>query len=176
MNKRAITFGDKLGIVLIIFVYSVILGLSSYFLLGNHLKEKVNVQTEENFPVIADTLDISESVRMFNESFIYYLLNSLDAQQLHNIPLTPETPKIQFNVENEFYFAIVNDGMINVSKGEINEEDILIKTTREESVKMILNESYIKNSFKDGKSSITLVASETVLFSKGYLEILKDFL
>lgn len=123
----------------------------------------------------AEGLTFEEAVAKFDESFVLYLLASLEAYKLHNMPLSSETPKIEFYIGDDVYNAEIIKGSINVKKGEINDEDITITTTKEEGVKMLLDKNYIDDSFKEGKSSAELVAGKLELAAKGYLEIYDNF-
>jgi hypothetical protein len=106
----------------------------------------------------------------FNEYYIFYLLYNLNANELNNIPLSSNTPKIKIITEDKTYNAeIVNSEII--LKETLTNEDIQIKTTKQEIIKMIENQSYIKESFNNGDSNLVLIASKTTLFTKGYKKI-----
>lgn len=115
-----------------------------------------------------------QAVAEFNESFVLYLLYSIKAYNLHNVPLTSNYPKIEIDVGDEIFSATVKKGVISVSLGEILNEDAVIKTTKEEAVKMLRDKSYVVKSFNDGKSGIELVADKTTLFAKGYLNMYNE--
>ena len=110
----------------------------------------------------------------FNESFVLYLLASIEAQHLHNPPLSSDTPKIELHVDNLVFQAIVDDGGIHVERGNIAEKDIVITTTAREGVKMLRDRNYIARSFQSGDSSIQLVSNKATLFAKGYLSLYRD--
>ncbi|RMD67456.1 hypothetical protein D6817_01640 [Candidatus Pacearchaeota archaeon] len=118
---------------------------------------------------------VEEIASEFNESFVLYLLAQLGAAQLHNPPLSSETPKIEIHVGDDVYSAEIIDGRIIVRRGSIANEDIRVFTTKKEAAKMLLNKSYVRTSFEQGKSSIELVASRTKLVSKGYLSLYSKF-
>ncbi|MBS3065853.1 hypothetical protein J4229_02280 [Candidatus Pacearchaeota archaeon] len=112
-----------------------------------------------------------QAVVAFNESFVIYLLYSIKAYNLHNPPLSSNYPKLEIDVGGDIFSANVQKGAIYVSKNEIFEEDVIIRTTKEEAVKMLRDKNYVVKSFNDGKSGIELVASKTTLFAKGYLNM-----
>ncbi len=116
-------------------------------------------------------LSMEQAVQQFNESFVYYLLYSINAYNLHNPPLSSDTPKIEIYVDSDVYNAEISNGEIYVAKGEISTEDIIIKTTKEEAVNMLQDKKYISQSFSSGNSQIQLVASKVTLFGKGYLSL-----
>lgn len=116
-----------------------------------------------------------EAVAKFDENFVYYILVSIGARDLHNPPFSSDTPKINFYVGEDVYNAEVDDGRIEVAKGEVSEADITIRTSKLEAVKMTRNRNYVVESFSNGGSEIELVASKTKLASKGYLGMYEKF-
>lgn len=119
-------------------------------------------------------LSNEQAVAQFNEAFVLYLLYSIKAYNLHNVPLSSSYPIIEILVDEDSYTAIVQDGIISVEKRATDKKDIIIKTTREEGVKMLRDWSYIEKSFRDGLSGIELVEGKTTLFAKGYLNLYED--
>lgn len=119
-------------------------------------------------------LSLEEAVKKFDESFVSYLLVNIGAFKLHNPPFSSNTPKIGFYVGGDIYGAEIVNGRIFVSKDEMDEKDIIIKTNKEEAIKMIMNSKYVGDSFRGGKSSIELVAGKLELASKGYLGLYSD--
>ena len=104
-------------------------------------------------------------------SFVYFLLYSINAYNLHEAPLSDDEPKIEIFIEDEVYSASVKKGEIYVSKQGTEKKDIIIHTTKEEAVKMIQSKEYIEQSFQEGKSTIETISDKTVLATKGYLEL-----
>lgn len=153
-----------LGIVLVLVV---LLGGFFYYALA---KPKSNNQMRalEN---PAANLSIEEARARFDESFIYYLLASIKAYNLHAPPLSSDAPKIEIAVGDKVFSAVVNKGEILVNNKAINNEDIRITTPLDEAIAMIKYPDYVQSSFADGKSDIELVASKTTLFAKGYLSL-----
>ncbi len=163
-------------VILILFVASIII----FVLFGGKnydkiYEEKISSGILSN-PLIrnsstGETFTVEESVERFDESFVYYILYSIKAYNLHDSFFDSEKPKIEFYIEDEIYNAIIEKGDIKVSKGEMLEEDIIIRTSKIEAVKMIQDKTYCEKSFQLGESSIEMIASKTELASKGYLEI-----
>src|SRR3989344_5082716 len=131
-----------------IVVLLVIIGAVYYFL-SNRSVSSGSTRILEN---PASGLSLEEAVREFNESFVLYLLYSINANELHNPVFSSDQPKIEIFVENDLYSAIVEKGNIKVEKGEIKNEDIKIMTSKEEAVKMMNDRNYITTSFKEGNS------------------------
>ena len=121
-----------------------------------------------------DGLNDSQAVAVFDESFVYYLLASIKAYNLHNIPLSSSYPRMEIDVAGEIFNANVKKGVISVSRGEITNEDVVIRTTKDEAVKMLRDREYVTKSFNDRKSNIDLIADKTTLFAKGYLNMYNE--
>jgi hypothetical protein len=119
-------------------------------------------------------LSLEEAVDQFNEDFIYYILYSIKAYNLHDPPFSKDHPKIEFRVEEIIYSAEIIKGEMNIQEGDIEEEDILITTTREEAVKMIQDEEYVSESFSSGTTSLEMVAGDLELAAKGYLALYEE--
>ncbi|MFH1425611.1 MAG: hypothetical protein ABIG28_02695 [archaeon] len=119
---------------------------------------------------VAGIID-DEAVEIFDEGFVEYLSYAIGAGELHNPPFSKDTPEIEFDVGGEIYNVEVVHGFIDVGVGAIEDEDILITTTKKETVKMLRDKNYIVGSFASGASEISLVASKTKLLAKGYLKI-----
>jgi len=124
-------------------------------------------------PNPAMSLTDEQAIIEFNEDFVEYLMYDLGANELHHAPFSFDSPKIEIKVEEQIFSVEVLGGEIFVDDEQINEEDIIIHTTREEAVKMLKDEEHVIESFNEGKSWIEPKASKTKLFSKGYLDIYK---
>lgn len=116
-------------------------------------------------------LSYAEAVEQFDENFVYYLLYSVKAYNLHKAPLSSDSPKIEVYAGDVVYNAEIVSGKIYVSQGEIAKKDIIIYTTKEEAVKMLQDSSYIQSSFSEGKSSAEKIEGQSILFGKGYLSL-----
>jgi hypothetical protein len=145
-----------------------------YLALFNSNNEGVyNGRVIEN-PVLS--LSDEQALLNFDESFVFYLLYNMKAYNLHNPPLSSDYPKIEIDVGGEIFSANVKKGLISVSDVQILNKDLIIKTTKEEAVKMMRDKNYVSQSFGDGKSIIELVASKTMLFAKGYLNLYNEII
>lgn len=116
-----------------------------------------------------------EAVAGFNQTFVAYLLSSMGVSQLHNPPLSSSTPKIQIEVDELVFHAEIKKGSTYIGQGSIADQDIIIRTTREEAVKMLQDRGYVATSFQSGNSGITLVAGKATLLAKGYMKIYEQF-
>jgi hypothetical protein len=170
MNKRgkwALWVSIALAVILILILFV-------YFALFKPNNEKV--YSGMNIQNPAAELSDEEAVIAFDESFVFYLLYNIKAYNLHNPPLSSSVPRIEINVGGEIFNAVIEKGMIKVARGEIETKDIVIRTTKEEAVKMMRDKSYVTKSFNDGKSGIELVAGKTTLFAKGYLNLYNELM
>ncbi|MFH1290532.1 MAG: hypothetical protein ABIH92_03930 [Nanoarchaeota archaeon] len=120
-------------------------------------------------PII--NLTDEQAIQQFDETFVRYLLYSIGADQLHNPPFSSDIPKIEIEVSDDVFSAEIKKRSISVSPVSTSEKDIIIKTTKLETVKMLRNNNYVSESFAQGKSTIELITSKTKLFTKGYLKI-----
>ena len=165
MNKK----GKWVLWVSIALVVVLVIGMFFYFAMFSPQNERAYADSEVKNPSVGLTTE--EAVMQFDESFVFYILYSIKAYNLHNPPLSSNTPKIEFLIDDESFNAEIVDGAINVKKGIIADEDIIIRTTKEEGVKMTQSKDYVQESFSSGKSGIELVAGKVNLFSKGYLNM-----
>jgi len=163
----------KFIIIFLIFVVLIGSGLAAYFLFS---EKNVSRGRDTQSEIINPARDLSDekALEQFDENFVLYLLASIGASRLHNPPLSSNTPKIEMFVSNDIYNAEINTGTISVRKSEIAKADIIIRTTKEEAIKMIRDKNYIAQSFREGESSIELVESKTTLLAKGYLKIYNE--
>jgi len=151
----------------IILVVLFIVFLFLYLALFNSNNEGVYMGRVIENPVLS--LSDEQALLDFDESFVFYLLYNMKAYNLHNPPLSSDYPKIELDVGGEIFSASVKKGLVSVTDVQILNKDIIIRTTKEEAVKMIRDKDYILQSFGDGKSTIEFVAGKTILFAKGYL-------
>jgi hypothetical protein len=105
---------------------------------------------------------------------VNYASVALKLYNLHNTPFTYNTPKIQFYIDDSAYSAEVIQGDIFVEPGIIENPDIIIRTTYEAIFNAVENEAE-EGSFGFEDSSIELVSSKFILFTKGYLGLYKEF-
>jgi hypothetical protein len=168
---------SKIWIFFIIAFFSLlIIGVvASYYIFGFNfwLGKNKNMDILQN-PLI--NLTDEQAVAQFNESFVLYLLASIGAQKLHSPPLSSDTPKIGIHVGEEVYSSEIKKGWIDVSKENYDAEkvDIVLRTSKEEAVKMMRNRDNIVKSFNEGRSSLEIVATKSELLVKGYLNIYSE--
>ena len=171
MNKR----GSKFYWISVILLIILVVIIFFYFVLFNPHNKFYSEEVKSGRLINpASNLSIEQGVKEFDESYVFYLLYSIGAYNLHNPPLSYDKPRIEIDTEDKIYNAVIEGGKINVFLGEIDDEDIRIKTTKEELVLVLKNKDYFKESFSSGKSSMDLVADKTKLFSKGYLNLYKE--
>lgn len=123
-------------------------------------------------PVIG--LSDEEAIEQFDENFVLYLMARVGAGELHNPPLSSNTPKIEFDLGGEFYYVEIRGGGIYVGEGRVEGEDMVIVTSKSEAVKMIRDAQYIGDSFRNGGSSVELVVGKPKLIAKGYYGLYKE--
>ena len=158
------------SIILILFL---ILGALYYsFNLRSERFEKSGTSKKIVNPVSG--LSLEDAIHGFNVQYLNYLLISLDAGKLHSPPFSSDTPKIEFFVEDEIYSVEIIDGRISINEGGINDNDLAIRTTREEIIKMMLDKGYVLKSFDEGLSNVELIANSIELISKGYLRLYQN--
>lgn len=157
----------------IVFLVLVLAGMFFYFVTASPSKPRAG--TEVQNPI--KDLTIEQAILQFNGEYIRYLVFAIGGWKLHNPPLSDETPKIKVIVDNEVFISEIVNGEIKTEKKEIENEDMIIRTTKQEIVNSIKSsdiKNYIKQSIQDGKTSLELKAGYTTLFSKGYLNLYQD--
>lgn len=101
------------------------------------------------------------------------IIIALKLYNVHEIPYTKITPKIQIYIEennlfvNSYYVEII-DGNINIKNGETKDEDIIIRTTKEEVLKIASDNTYITESLFSKRTTVEKATSDFILFTKGY--------
>lgn len=156
-------------------VVLVVIGLFFFYISFNPRNEKL-YSNEDGSSIIANPISgksIELALGDFNEDYIYYMLYKIEAYNLHNPPLSKDTPKIEIQLEDETYNAEITNGIIKIYHGKINNKDVIMHTTKKEIVLTLQNESYAETSFNEGRSRIELVEDKTTLFAKGYLNMYK---
>lgn len=164
LKKRGLVL--KVLFFIAIFAFLTVVFFVILFFRNNH--SYLDVSELEN-PIAK--LNDSQAILNFNESFVYYLLYNIGAYKLHSSPLAKGNPKIGFVVEENKYTAEIIKGKIFVRKNLEQDVDIIIKTSKEEAVKMLRNKENIEKSFEEGKSTIELIKDKKTLFLKGYLSL-----
>ena len=116
---------------------------------------------------------IAQGILEFNEDYINYILVALGVGYLHKSPLF-ENPLIEFVLGDEVWSSEVIKGFPNSEKKEIDNEDLRISISKEETVRALLSpdiEQFMKDSVASGDTQIEMIAGKAELFSKGYLEM-----
>ncbi len=108
---------------------------------------------------------------------INFVLYSIGASKLKKVPFTNNYPRIELEIGNETFNAVVIDSKIVTSRGEIDDEDIRLSTSKEEFIK-ILNSGELKKALQDavanGDVNLEILAGKTELLAKGYLSLYKE--
>ena len=101
------------------------------------------------------------------------LMNALELQNVHDVPLIGLTPRIQIYIEEQqhfvsSYFLEITKGKVIINDGVSNQTDIIIRTTQEEILNTFNNTNYMKESLSSGKTTVTKITSKFVLYTEGY--------
>lgn len=163
MKKKKVLLIILLAIVLIISI-----SLLYPAITGQIIRSQQNSGKLKN-PISG--LSDEQAEKNFDETYIRYLLYAIGLDKLKSTPLSGETPKIEIQVSEETYNAEIIKGNIKIEKGEIEGEDIIIRTTEQEIIKSMREKTYLTSSFKNGLTSIQLITAKTELLAKGYLNI-----
>ena len=136
----------------------------------------IHVETEDGIKtIIIKDINIGNiSTEEIEKELVNYASIVLKLYNLHNIPFTSITPKIQIYVEKNPYLVEITKGVIIIDSKAINNPDIIIRTTYEEVFKIIENEDYAGESVSLGKTTVEAVADKFTLFAKGYLTLLDE--
>lgn len=164
---RKVTIGLIIGFVFI-FILIVVAFLFWALVKPNH--QKMNLTN----PVSGGSNLTEFSV---SDVHVTYLLNEMGAYQLRNTPLSDEPSRIEVQVGSDVFTSEINDGKISTRRGKAEGADLRIITTKQEIVNSLTSldiKEHLKNSVKNGKTQLELVAGYTTLFSKGYLSLYGD--
>ncbi|VVB82785.1 Uncharacterised protein [uncultured archaeon] len=101
------------------------------------------------------------------------LMNALELQNVHDVPLIGLTPRIQIYIQEEqhfvsSYYLEITRGKVIINNGVSNQTDIIIRTTQQEILKAVNDTSYMKESLSSGKTIVTKTTSKFVLYTEGY--------
>ncbi len=111
------------------------------------------------------------------ENQVYYLLFSIKAYELHNPPLSSNTPKINIQIGDKSYQAEIISREIQVSQGSLTQADLKISLSEDEFIKLLNSENFniaLQDSVKSHKTNVEILAGNTELFTKGYLNLYKE--
>jgi len=149
-------------VIIVLLIAAIVLAAVSFGLFKNP-RQTITLENP------ARGLTMEQAVEQFDEDFVIFLLYAIGANELHNPPFSSNRPQIQFYIGEDAYAATVEKGGIGVGKGVIDDHDIIIRTSKEEAVKMVMDSGYVIESFNSGGSSVELVAGKPELLLKGYL-------
>ncbi len=108
---------------------------------------------------------------------ITYLLNELGAYQLHNPPLSRETPNIEVVLGDRVFGAEVVSGVVSTKEKALTDPDIRITTSEDVVIDAIRSQdvkNFLKKSVAEGKTKVEQLGSYSTLFSKGYLNLYNE--
>lgn len=136
----------------------------------------ITIPTEDGEKRIIIQADLGDlDISSIQKELVNYLSIVLKLYNLHEIPFTSITPKVQVDIDETSYYAEISKGNIIIKEGEAEKPDITIKTTNEEVFKIIEDNNYAQESIASGKTNIEITKDYFVLFSKGYLGLYKEF-
>jgi len=137
------------------------------FLAGYFLKPDTEIPTRYiNGSSINKTFVGTEQINL--------LLYSMEAYKLSNPPLSKNTPKIEIVVGDEVFGSEIINHVIKTKKAGIENPDLRIIIPREEFIDMLNSPDlilYLKESVRNGKIQIEILAGKFELASKGYLSL-----
>ena len=136
----------------------------------------ITLPTEDGEKRIIIQADLGDfDVSSIQKELVNYLSIVLKLYNLHEIPFTSITPKVQVEIDENIYYAEISEGNIIIKEGKAENPEITIKTTNEEVFKIIENKDYAQESIASGNTNIEVTKDYFVLFSKGYLKLYNEF-
>ncbi len=150
-------------------IYGLIFSKTTKAKISNPLSGFKITNTTQNTELKTTTYDDIK----ITPKFITYLLNEIGAWKLHKNPLTLKNPVINIKIGNKTFYSVITD-KITTGKGLSNSADIEFIVNKKDIVDAIMSknpEIIFKKSLTDGRSKINPIASKTVLFAKGYLDL-----
>ena len=162
----------------VIVIVLLALGIAAYAMFFNQSKGIIANPLEGKDIIFGDNENqTSEEVHIddleVTPEFLSYLLNEIGAWELHKNPLTFEKPVITFDISGQTFYSVI-DGEIETFEGSNEEADMTFKTEKIDLVKAMLDEDpaeVFTESIQEGDTEVDMIASETELFSKGYLNL-----
>ncbi|MAG07190.1 hypothetical protein CMI46_00015 [Candidatus Pacearchaeota archaeon] len=153
-----------------ILVILVIVGAITAYLLIPSKTDYVNTYEPTWAQENLDSLEIDAGV-------VGYTLAQFQVNNLRNVPLTKNTPKMEITIDGVVYVVEVESGQILSSQSSTDEEDLRISMTREDVIN-ILDESNdatteIQKAVNEGTITVETVAGKPELLAKGYLGLYK---
>jgi hypothetical protein len=172
MNKRGKILIFLSIVLVLLIIVALFVGYMIFKSYGNQKNSNLNKPVHINW---------SETELMeleINESVISYILYQLDLEELHNPPLSSNTPKIKVIVDNDNYYSEVIDNQIFTSKTEMQNSDISIYIPKFQVIR-VLNSTEPSKVILDGISSklisFEINADKSSLLMKGYYPLYQRF-
>lgn len=167
MNKR----GTKRFLIISICLVLLLVVLMFYYFVSFNPNNESLYSDENKINNPVENKSFEKALQDFDDSYVYYLLYSIKAYNLHNPPLSSEQPAIKITLEDEVYYSLIQNGLIKIYKGDFDKPDIEIVSTKAELIKVLQDREYVKTTFANKASSLNLIADKTTLFSKGYINL-----
>ncbi len=106
---------------------------------------------------------------------INFLMFHIDADELHNTPLSGNTPKIQIIAGNKIFITEIIRGVINTTKKDIGKPDLIITGEEKEFINVINSnpKESVQKAVEKGDISVQVVSNYKTLYLKGYLKLYK---
>lgn len=161
-------------IISLVLLLGLVAGMFFFYTTSSPNYEKNDISNpflSTNVTVNTSNMIVKQDI-IINEDHITYLLNEMGAYNLKSYLGNP--PKIEVQVSQEIFNSEIKEGVITTRKGEIDDEDIRIITSKEELIKIATSQNtkeYIKQSVSSGNTKVEMVAGYSELFAKGYLNL-----
>ena len=178
--------GLKKTIKILIIVFAILIVLVIAFAAGYLLKKPKMVEIVIENPlnaIVAENTNheglvnvlavIEQGVIEFDENYINYLLAALGTGYLHK-SFIGGNPILELVLGDEVWNSEIINGMPDARLGAIDNEDLRITISKEEAVKAILSSDitqFMRNSAIAGNIQMEMIAGNTELFAKGYLDM-----
>ncbi len=174
-NLRKINFKKILPFIVIVLI-AIIVIIAYPIFFGSKSRGQQEVHQSQiggKSQPVRTRVDVTEIV----PQHITSLLNSMKAYELHNPPLSKDTPKIKTIVGERIFSSEVKKKVITTTEGDTEKPDIIISSDKETFLDVI-NSGNAKAAIEQGVNSgiiqIEMTASKTRLFFKGYLSLYKE--
>jgi len=141
--------------------------------LENPLKNIILKNTNEKGEINKEKV-VEQAIIEFDNDYINYILIALGANKLYRSKIGYGNPRIELSIDEEVWSSEIVDNSFVTSKTTIENEDIIIKTSRKEMVESLLAKDikvFMKDSVNSGITTIEVVAGKLELLSKGYLDM-----
>lgn len=140
---------------------------------GNYPTISVNTSEGEK-KIVIKSKNINYTLSDIQKQLVDYTSVILKIYNLHNIPFTTITPKVQVYIDNNSYYIEVSHGDIIINYGVTPSPDIIIRTTTAAVIGGLESGTSAQQSLSSGAISIEMVANKIILFSKGYLSLYNE--